>query len=163
MTKTKINFLLAGLILVLCSCNSKADFDKYKNIPNSSWNKNHIINFNFTITDTISKKNLFINLRNNTSYAYSNLFLIAKMQFPDGKKIIDTLEYDMADASGKFLGTGFSDIKENKLFYKEKIIFPLKGEYSFEVYQAMRKLGDVEGVTSLKGILNVGFRIEKAN
>nr|BFF39475.1 hypothetical protein BACY1_12800 [Tenacibaculum mesophilum] len=83
------------------------------------------------------------------------------MNFPDGQIIIDTLEYDMADVTGKFLGQGFTDIKENKLFYKENITFPRKGEYTFKVRQAMRKNGKLEGIEELEGITHVGFRIEK--
>lgn len=83
------------------------------------------------------------------------------MNFPDGKKVIDTLEYDMTDKTGKFLGKGFSEIKENKLFYKENIIFPTTGSYKVTINQSMRKSGTVSGIKSLDGITDVGFRIEK--
>lgn len=149
------------LMILLISCDSKRVFDDYKSVPNGSWNKNKKISFTFSITDTLVKRNLFINLRNNNNYAFSNLFLITEMKFPDKQKIIDTLEYDMADKTGKFLGEGFTEIKENKLFYKEQIVFPTTGEYTISISQAMRKNGEVEGLESLKGITDVGFRIEK--
>jgi len=157
-SKIGIFFLVA---MLLASCDSNSEFDNYITLPKSAWNKKNIIQFTFPIYDSIGKKNLFINLRNNKDYAYSNLFLITQMDFPDGQIIIDTLEYDMADVTGKFLGEGFTDIKENKLFYKENITFPRKGEYTFKVRQAMRKNGEVEGIEELEGITHVGFRIEK--
>ncbi|MGQ3677729.1 gliding motility lipoprotein GldH [Tenacibaculum discolor] len=157
-SKIGIFFLVA---MLLASCDSNSEFDNYITLPKSAWNKKNIIQFTFPINDSIGKKNLFINLRNNKDYAYSNLFLITQMDFPDGQIIIDTLEYDMADVTGKFLGEGFTDIKENKLFYKENITFPRKGEYTFKVRQAMRKNGEVEGIEELEGITHVGFRIEK--
>ncbi|MDO6674480.1 gliding motility lipoprotein GldH [Tenacibaculum sp. 1_MG-2023] len=157
-SKIGIFFLVATLF---ASCDSNREFDNYMALPKSSWNKKNAIQFTFPINDSIGKKNLFINLRNNKDYAYSNLFLITQMNFPDGQIIIDTLEYDMADVTGKFLGQGFTDIKENKLFYKENITFPRKGKYTFKVRQAMRKNGEIEGVEELKGITHVGFRIEK--
>ena len=157
-SKIGIFFLVA---MLLASCDSNSEFDNYITLPKSAWNKKNTIQFTFPINDSIGKKNLFINLRNNKDYAYSNLFLITQMDFPDGQIIIDTLEYDMADVTGKFLGQGFTDIKENKLFYKENITFPRKGEYTFKVRQAMRKNGEIEGVEELKGITHVGFRIEK--
>ena len=53
-------------------------------------------------------------------------------------------------------------LKESKLFYKEQILFPIQAEtYTLEVYQAMRKNGEVDGVNELEGITDVGFRIEK--
>ncbi|CAM1354312.1 MULTISPECIES: gliding motility lipoprotein GldH [Tenacibaculum] len=157
-SKIGIFFLVA---MLLASCDSNSEFDNYITLPKSAWNKKNTIQFTFPINDSIGKKNLFINLRNNKDYAYSNLFLITQMDFPDGQIIIDTLEYDMADVTGKFLGEGFTDIKENKLFYKENITFPRKGEYTFKVRQAMRKNGEVEGIEELEGITHVGFRIEK--
>lgn len=157
-SKIGIFFLVA---MLLASCDSNSEFDNYITLPKSAWNKKNTIQFTFPINDSIGKKNLFINLRNNKDYAYSNLFLITQMDFPDGQIIIDTLEYDMADVTGKFLGEGFTDIKENKLFYKENITFPCKGEYTFKVRQAMRKNGEVEGIEELEGITHVGFRIEK--
>ncbi|XRE43123.1 hypothetical protein ACIVBQ_001327 [Tenacibaculum discolor] len=157
-SKIGIFFLVA---MLLASCDSNSEFDNYITLPKSAWNKKNTIQFTFPINDSIGKKNLFINLRNNKDYAYSNLFLITQMDFPDGQIIIDTLEYDMADVTGKFLGEGFTDIKENKLFYKENITFPRKGEYTFKVRQAMRKNGEIEGIEELEGITHVGFRIEK--
>lgn len=148
-------------VFTIISCDSERIYDEYITLPKSSWNKNNAVTFNFSVKDSINKKNLFINLRNNNDYNYSNLFLITQINFPDGQIIIDTLEYDMADLKGKFLGEGFSTIKENKLFYKENITFPNTGEYIFKVKQAMRKNGNIEGIEDLEGISQVGFRIEK--
>jgi len=158
--RTKIG-LLFFIATLLVSCNSNSDFDEYVALPKSAWHRTNTIQFTFSVNDSINKKNLFINLRNNKDYEYSNLFLITQMNFPDGQVIVDTLEYDMADVTGKFLGQGFSDIKENKLFYKENITFPSTGDYTFKVRQAMRKNGEVQGIEELEGITHVGFRIEK--
>ncbi|MEX6626820.1 gliding motility lipoprotein GldH [Tenacibaculum pacificus] len=152
-------FFLA--VFAIISCDSKSVYDAYITLPEGSWNKNNAVTFIFDVNDSINKKNLFINLRNNEDYAYSNLFLITQLRFPDGQIVIDTLEYDMADVTGKFLGKGISGIKENKLFYKENILFPNTGTYTFKVTQAMRKNGKIEGIKELEGISQVGFRIEK--
>lgn len=159
----KNNSIIALLcsMYLLVSCDAKQVFDHYTVVPKNSWNKNDIIVFSFAIQDTITKNNLFIHIRNNKEYPFSNLFLITSMKFPNGQKIVDTLEYDMADATGKFLGRGFSDIKENKLLYKEHITFPISGAYTLEVQQAMRKNNEIDGVLSLGGVTDVGFRIEK--
>ncbi|CAL2062283.1 gliding motility lipoprotein GldH [Tenacibaculum sp. 190524A05c] len=152
-----------GLLLILVSCDSKRVYDEYTSIDNNKWEINTPVTYQFEVTDTLAKRNLFINIRNNSDYEYSNLFLVTKMSFPDGHKIVDTLEYDMADKNGKFLGKGFSELKESKLFYKEQILFPIQGSYTLDIFQAMRKGGEVEGINELDGIVNVGFRIEKIN
>jgi gliding motility-associated lipoprotein GldH len=83
------------------------------------------------------------------------------MQQPNKKTIVDTLEYQMAEADGTLLGDGFTDVKESKLFYKEKVPFNLKGQYKVSIQQANRQTGKVVGITNLEGISEVGFRIEK--
>lgn len=154
-------FLFTLALISIVSCDEKRVFDEYKAIPNAKWNSQEKMMFSFQVKDTLAKQNLFINLRNNNDYEFSNLFLITQMDFPNGHKIIDTLEYDMTDKTGRFLGSGFSETKENKLFYKENIAFPTVGNYTFFVSQAMRKNGEAEGVKHLNGITEIGFRIEK--
>lgn len=156
-------FVLLFSAFLLTSCDVKREYDSYVTIPNNEWNKENKVTFEFDVTDTVSKKNVFLNIRNNNNYEYSNLYLITNLKFPNGTNIVDTLQYEMADKSGKFLGTGFTETKENKLFYKENKIFPTSGTYKVEISQAMRKSGDVNGIENLEGITEVGLRIEKIN
>lgn len=151
--------LIAGI--VLSSCDSNQVFDEYKTVPNQ-WNKDSIISFNITPPDSTKAYNLFVNIRNTSAYKYRNLFLIVDMNFPNGKVIKDTLEYEMAKPNGELLGTGFADVKENKLWYKETVIFKETGEYKVNIQHAMRKNGDVEGIDELEGVTDIGFRIEPA-
>ena len=152
--------IVLGSLLLLFSCDDKSDFNLYKSIDNEGWKANEKIFFEFDVKDTISPKNLFINIRNNNEYAYSNLYLITELVFPNETKVVDTLQYEMADKTGRFLGVGFTEIKENKLFYKEKKAFPVSGNYTFNVRHAMRKNGEVKAIEFLKGIQDVGFSIE---
>mgnify|MGYP001032221708 FL=1 len=160
---SKIAVLILGVFFLIASCDSNRVFDEYKSLENSSWLQEESIDFEFQITDTIARNHLYINVRNNNDYQYSNLYLISHIVFPDGKKIVDTLQYEMADKNGKFLGSGISEIKDSKLFLKENSIFPISGIYKISVKQAMRKNGNVDGIKELEGITDVGFRIEKVN
>lgn len=136
-------------------------FDEYKPIENHQWHSENNIDFIVSNSDTISEKNVFLNIRNNKNYEFSSLFLIAKMEFPNGYQVVDTLEYEITDSLGNWLGSGFTDLKENKLFYKENVIFAEKGDYKFNVYQVTRSIHDIEGKIPLKGITDVGLSIEK--
>lgn len=149
-----------GFLLII-SCNTPEIYNQYQPIENEEWDFNNKIEFIVNNIDTISKKNVFINIRNNKNYEFSSLFLIAKIQFPNEITVVDTLEYEMTNANGNWLGTGFSDIKENKLFYKENVIFNQQGNYKFTIQQATRSIYDVEGKNPLKGITDVGISIEK--
>ncbi len=149
-------FFIASTLL---SCDENRIFDEYKTI-NDGWHKDSIVTFTFE--EEVSKKpaNMFINVRNNDDYEFSNLFLIVKMEQPKGKIKVDTLEYQMANPDGSLMGEGFSDIKESKLWYKEKVSFPEKGKYKVSIQQAVRQTGKVKGVEKLNGITEIGFRIE---
>ena len=153
------------LAVFLSSCDSNRVFDEYKSVPNE-WSKDSIISFKVNPPDSIKSYNLFVNVRNTNTYKFSNLFLIVEMVYPHGKTVTDTLEYQMAKPNGELLGEGFTDIKENKLWYKgynKSFKFDEVGEYSINIQQAMRNNGDVNGVDNLEGITDVGFRIENAN
>lgn len=153
------------IIVFFCSCDSKQIFDEYQSLP-TKWNKDSIINFNITAPDSTKSYNLFVNLRNNKDYKYSNLQLIVALEYPNGKTEKDTLEYAMAKPNGEFLGEGFTDVKENKLWYKgydSDFKFTEIGNYKISVQQAMRENGQVEGIENLDGIMAVGFRIENSN
>ncbi|WP_375238564.1 gliding motility lipoprotein GldH [Aurantibacter sp.] len=156
----KNNFYLFLLILFCFSCDSQAVFDEYKSFSNA-WNKDEIVSFNVNPNDSINPYNLFVNVRNTNAYKYKNLFLIVEMDFPNGKVVTDTLEYNMADKTGALLGEGISTTKTSKLWYKEAVKFLEHGDYKVKIQHAMRKNGEVNGVVNLEGITDIGFRIEK--
>jgi len=155
-------FILCFVVLSGVACDSKRVFDEYKTIP-EVWNKDKTLSFKISPPDSTKAYNLFINLRNTNAYKYNNLFLIVEINFPHGKSIVDTLEYKMAKPNGEFLGTGLSSVKENKLWYKEGVVFNESGEYTVNIKHAMRENGEVNGVANLEGITDIGFRIEKIN
>ncbi len=158
--QNKLSWFFVILLFGFISCDSNLVFDVYKSVPNK-WHKDSIIEFNITPPDSITPYNLFVNIRNTSDYKYSNLFLIVEMNFPNGKVVNDTLEYLMTKPNGAFLGTGFSDVKENKLWYKEDMIFSETGDYKVKIQHAMRENGNIKGVENLEGITDIGFRIEQ--
>ncbi len=155
------NFLPAVILfaVLIYSCDSERVYDEYESISNG-WNKDSVITFELPEMDSIPDYNLFINVRNNNDYAFSNLFFIANIEFPQGKVITDTLEYQMAQPGGEWLGTGFGDVKENKLWYKEGVRFNEPGQYKISIQHAMRKSGSENGIDNLEGITQIGLRIE---
>jgi gliding motility-associated lipoprotein GldH len=154
------NSLLAfALLFLVCSCDKHRVFDEYKTL-NGKWNKDSIITFEFENKDTVSRYNMYVNVRNNDSYPFNNMFLIVQMQQPGGLTSSDTLEYMMANPDGSLMGKGFSDVKESKLWYKPNERLPKAGKYKVTVQQAVRQVGKVPGVQELDGVTEVGFRIE---
>ncbi|MCH4822541.1 gliding motility lipoprotein GldH [Gramella lutea] len=153
--------LLASAILAFSSCDRNRVFDEYESL--NGWHKDSVVTFELENIDSSKVYDLFLNVRNNKDYKYSNLFLITEIKFPQGKVISDTLEYEMTKPNGEWLGTGFGDVKESKLWYKENVKFEESGKYRVTIQQAMRKNGEVNGIEELEGITDVGFRIENSD
>lgn len=161
--------ILSSLLLLLCctvffvSCDTNTVFSDTESVK-GTWQKNDTISFHYQATDTINPYDVFINLRNDDAYDYSNLWLIVEMDYPDGSVVSDTLQYEMAQPDGTWLGTGFASVKESKLWYKgyqNEFVFPNSGNYTIAITQAMRNNGSINGVIDLEGITDVGISVEK--
>ena len=154
-------FFVLVIFLCLPACNEKSLFSRYVNFSDS-WKIDEKIIFKI---DSIIQKpvNLIICLRNNNLYPFSNIFLIASLKKQDSLLLCDTLEYQMADPEGKWLGSGFLEVKESKLLWKENFEFPKNEKIEIEIEQATRFNGKKDGVNNLEGILGVGFSIEKTD
>ncbi len=152
--------ILSLFFLVLLSCNTNEVYSEYKALPNH-WPIEETLEFSIPALDSVNTYNLFFNVRNTNEYKYNNLFLIAGIEFPNGKVVVDTLEYQMARADGSWLGTG-NRVKENKLWYKENIRFFEEGDYTVRVRHAMRNNAAIMGVSKLEGITDVGIILEKS-
>ena len=157
--KIKNSILFILILLLVISCDKKRVFDEYKSVG-KTWHKDSIVTFELPKLDSKKFFNLYVNVRDNDDYPFNNMFLIVSLEQPNRKINVDTLEYQMTNPDGTLLGDGFSDIKESKLFYKDKVKFTQKGIYKVHIQHATRQTGKIEGVTALPGISDVGFRIE---
>ena len=145
---------LAFLVISLVSCDSKRYYEENKSIGNGVWQSTYFPSFTVNITDTLSQYNLYLNVRNDGIYPYSNLYLFIHTTLPGGRFAIDTVECQLADPDGKWRGSGLGSLKFNRFLFQRSMKFPGKGIYRFDLEQAMR-------VKELKGIRDVGIRIEK--
>lgn len=149
------------VFFLLVSCDQSLVKSEYKATDNGVWEKDNQIEFTFSELDSLAQYNMFISVRNDDTFPYNNLFLITELKGPDGSIEKDTLEYQMAKPDGTWLGQGYGSLKENKLWYKENIVFSSTGVYTLKVAHAMRKNGNVNGIEQLQGITDVGFEIEQ--
>lgn len=148
-------FCLIALAAVFTSCDSKRVFDSSEAIPGGIWSTSNTVEFEFDLADTVALHNLYLNIRNGEEYPYSNLYLFVELEFPNGKKSVDTVDCPLADAQGRWYGSGLGRIYDQRILYRSRVQFPLSGHYRVEIKQAMRE-------NELKGIHDVGFRIARA-
>ena len=154
----EINKYSSGLILIslllLSSCNSNVIFSDSKEMKGKTWDLTDIPSFKVKITDTINSNNVIFTIRTGSSYPFRNIYLFVTTTSPDGKSITDTLQYNIADEKGNWLGKGFGDIHELNLTYKSNVYFPVNGIYQFNIQHGMR-------IENLKGVYDIGLRVEK--
>ena len=152
----QVIFFILGILLLtaIVSCDRKRVFESYEKLDEQGWNKDSVVTFKVELTDTIKNHNMYVNIRNKGTYPYSNLWLFLSIGSPDGKLVTDTVEFSLAEASGRWKGSGIGDLHDNQILYRTSVYFPHKGEYTFQIKQGMRD-------NVLKGIRDVGLRIEK--
>jgi gliding motility-associated lipoprotein GldH len=156
MTRYFLKGILFFLIaLAAVSCTYQDIYEKNLPVKSGDWRSNDVLKFPYESHDTTTVCNVFINLRHTGLYPYNNIFMFVTTQAPNGNTHQDTIEFLLAQPSGKWLGSGIGDIYDLRLAYKRNIKFGQIGEYTFQVRQAMRD-------EVLKHITDVGIRIEKA-
>tara|TARA_B100000427_G_scaffold298607_1_gene279722 strand:+ start:1364 stop:1849 length:486 start_codon:yes stop_codon:yes gene_type:complete len=153
-------FCFLAVFVFLSSCKNEVLFSKYKSLP-MVWHKDSVVKFNFQINKNSSRYNTYINLRVNDKYLFNNIFLIVDLQNSKNERIIDTLEYTMANIEGKLIGKELIGITENKLIHKEDLSLIEDLEYEIRIRHAMRVINKTEGIDLLEGILDVGYSIEE--
>jgi len=146
---------LLALLITATACVNLNVYEKYEAIPGTKWPNNKIFRFEYLSTDTVSSKNVEINLRHNDFYKYNNIYLFVTTIAPDGKNLKDTVEFTLANAEGKWVGSGVGNIYDLRMFYKHNIRFGQEGKYIFYIQHGMRE-------TILKDITDIGIRIENA-
>lgn len=146
--------ILAVLSLFVISCDDQKFFDNSISLTDDIWPSDKEMVFKVDIEDTISPYRFFINIRNSTSYRYSNIYFFLITEFPGGGMSRDTIECTLADKTGKWLGKGTGKYRDNRVYIRENIRFPRQGTYTLRLNQAMRE-------NKLAGISEAGIRLEK--
>lgn len=150
----KISFVLL-LIAILSSCGNKnVIFDESVVISNASWDNKEFPYFDVEVEDTLSAYNFYLNIRHLENYRYSNFYMFLHTTFPNGNQTHDTIELVLAYPDGRWIGKGSGSMRDNNILLNGNLCFPLKGNYHFEIEQAMRD-------TQLDGVTDVGIRFEK--
>jgi gliding motility-associated lipoprotein GldH len=123
-------------------------------VDESGWHSEEAINFEWEVTDTLQAYDFYVDLRHNQDYPFSNLYLFLEFNFPNGKIARDTLGCDLADERGQWYGSGFGNLVDHRIGFRQETTFPLKGSYRMTLRHAMR-------TDPLPGITDVGFRLER--
>ena len=152
---------LAGLTFIWLVWGCAGGNEKlYFSSMSDGWAQQEEVQFLFSPEKINHPTNMYIYLRNNDHYPFSNIHLITTLKNPIGETLIDTLSYSMATPDGEWIGQGYW-IHENKLWYKEAYRFGVVGEYQLSIRPAMRRNEQAKSIEVLEGIKEVGIGIEQ--
>jgi gliding motility-associated lipoprotein GldH len=149
----EITIVIASLLALLLACNSQIVFEQNKKIDPEGWAIEDTLVFEYAVKDTTQLFDIFLNVRNDVDYEYSNLFVFFQTRFPDGRIYRDTVEMTLADRQGKWTGRGVGSTRSNSFHFRKDVWFPMEGTYEFTIQHAMR-------MEVLSGITDMGIRLE---
>ncbi len=146
-------FALVGCVILFSACTDTAVYRDSAVFSAQEWHQDSAVTFQVEVTDTIGKYRILIDLRNNSNYPYSNLFLFRQIESKQGVEFADTAQYLLADRQGKWLGKGSGAIKSSTFSFKAQALrFTKMGTYTFTLQHGMRDI-------YLKGVEDIGLRI----
>lgn len=151
------------------SCGKGTIVNEFQPVMRHKWDKQTEFLFNVDIRDTSVPYDVFLQLRNNNTYPYQNIWIFyteERMSAPASAippaesvtlpppVVSDTIEYLLADDFGKWTGNGIT-LFQNRLLIKQQYHFPDTGRYTISLRHGMRD-------NPLKGIEDVGLYIRES-
>lgn len=151
----KILLFLVPCALYIASCKSVDIYEKTVAMPDHEWQSSNRPNFEFEIKDTVSFYNVFLVLRHNEKYKFTNIYVNLYIKGP-GQDTAIKIQRDLPLATPEqgWLATGIDDIYEHRIALTTGKQTFREGVYSFTLEQIMRE-------DPLKNVLDVGIRVEK--
>lgn len=151
-------WLLMSLACIsLYSCREGVVIDEFVALPNVGWNADSLAVFRADIDDASKSYDMWIQVRNDNTYPYANLWLFVEVvSAKDGVMVRDTVECTLAKPDGEWLGGGWGSLYAVDCPYRLNTKFALSGRYTFRIIHGMRE-------EDIKGIHSLGLRIEESN
>jgi gliding motility-associated lipoprotein GldH len=149
--------LIAGLVLLLSSCNKNSVYQEYNDFEKRHWLSSEPASFSFEIRDTLTTYDIYCNVRNSTHYPFSRLFVNFSLSDTTGNpletKLLTAMLFE--PKTGRPFGkTGLGDLYDHKIAAMRGFRFSSAGVYRVDLNQMMR-------TDTLKGVLSVGLSIER--
>ena len=149
--------LLTVFTIFLSACDKKRIYEKNVDFEQRYWLVKEQPEFEFSVEDATIPYNLYGNIRNEVSYPKTNLYLTYYLRDSTTllqKKLVSSLLFD--EKTGQPFGTsGLGDVYDHRVPILMGYKFNHPGKYTVKLEQFMR-------LDTLRGVLAVGIRVEKA-
>ena len=141
------------LITTLGACQTRQLHSESHAIGLDGWHQDSMLNYAFSVEDTLASYDILLNLRYNPAYDYQNLWMFVDEWYGDSLVQRDTIECYLADKYGRWLGSGVNTYQLPLVYYTD-FHFERAGNYRFVLQQGMR-------IEYLHGITDVGLQVVK--
>lgn len=155
--KPQLPLFLLSCTLWFCACDSQRVYEQNYDFAQKEWILDTLPTFRFEISEPDEQYNIYWNVRNTLNYPYRNLYLTYYLEDTLGRTISTDLHNMLLfdSKTGKPYGSGMGDIFSHQIMALPNYQFDSAGIYQIRLEQYMR-------TESLKDILSVGVRVEKA-
>ena len=133
-----ISAVVMMAILISISCDRGMVYDHFETMEEGTWSWRDAREFKVEISDTTSFHNIYLQVRHTVEYPMSNLYMFVYVKSPKGQMLKDTVNIQLAETDGKWIGKGSGHLKELSLLYRKKTRFGEQGVYTFTLEQGMR-------------------------
>lgn len=156
--KLLVFFILSANICWLSACDENRVYEKNYDFAQTAWPVDSVPAFEFEVQDPDQRFNIFWNVRNSINYPYRNLYLTYYLEDTLGRSIATDLHnmHLFDPKTGEPYGSGLGDIFTHQIMALPDYKFDTAGVYRIRLEQYMR-------TDTLKDILSVGVRVERAN
>jgi gliding motility-associated lipoprotein GldH len=133
-----ISAVVMMTILISISCDRGMVYDHFETMEEGTWSWRDAREFKVEISDTTSFHNIYLQVRHTVEYPMSNLYMFVYVKSPKGQMLKDTVNIQLAETDGKWIGKGSGHLKELSLLYRKQTRFGEQGVYTFTLEQGMR-------------------------
>lgn len=150
--------LLAAIAILLftASCEPNRVFERQVAIAGHEWAHSQMPEYRVDIPDTTSTYTIFLSIRHQNDYPFSNLWLRLHTEYPSGKTGTLRQQVLLGDnEQHRWRGECLNEVCNVLLPIVEDLSLSEVGMYTFRIEHIMR-------TNPLPGIMDVGLRVEQA-
>ena len=153
--KAILLLMAAVTLLTITACDPNRLYETNTVIANEKWSYDDIKTYTVDVKDTVTRYNIYINVRHSFQFDWRNLYVQVGTTMPDGRKIEKRVNLPLCESDGKWYGSCLGDNCDLPVMIQHDAKFPIPGKYIFTLRQDMRS-------NPLVNIKSVGLRVEKA-
>ncbi|MFA6871041.1 MAG: gliding motility lipoprotein GldH [Bacteroidaceae bacterium] len=149
MTRIKKYMMASTLLILVSACLPSTLFHSFLSVNLNGWERGDTLVFKPIVNDSISNKQVLLEVRNTTKYAYTSLLLCMECRTNNQVTRIDTFNYPITNEQGTWKGAGN--------IYKQSALLLYNHYTPHTEYRIWHCMGDEK----VKGIESIGLHIKR--